>query len=81
MTKTAVIYSNGSQECERMKFLLEKIGEDLHEYFLNRDFDSKAFYSEFGEEATYPQISIGYEHIGNMNETLKYMSSRGMLSE
>ena len=64
-----------------MKFLLEKIGEDLHEYFLYRDFDSKAFYSEFGEEATYPQISIGYEHIGNMNETLKYMSSRGMLSE
>lgn len=81
MTEVAVIYSNGSQECERMKFLLESLGEDLHEYSLDQDFDSKAFYSEFGEEATYPQVSIGYKHIGSMNETLKYMSSRGMLNE
>ena len=81
MTKVAVIYSNGSQECERMRFLLEKMGEDLHEYTLGQDFDDRAFYSEFGEEATYPQISIGYKHIGNMKETLNYMSSRGMLNE
>ena len=53
MTKVAVIYSNGSQEFERMRFLLEKIGEDLHEYTLGQDFDDRAFYSEFGEEAVF----------------------------
>ena len=26
----------------------------------------------------YPQVAIDDKHIGNMNETLKYMSRRGM---
>ena len=30
----AVIYSNGSQECERMTSLLKSLGDDFHEYVL-----------------------------------------------
>jgi hypothetical protein len=53
---TAVIYSNGSQECQRIA----------------------AFEAEFGEEATYPQVSIGAKHLGNLHDTLHYMSDKGM---
>ena len=79
MTKMqAVIYSNGSQECERMASLIKFLGDNFHEYVLGVDFDDKAFESEFGSEATYPQVSIGCHHIGSMKETLQYMSENGM---
>tara|TARA_B100001939_G_scaffold59195_1_gene48356 strand:+ start:1936 stop:2190 length:255 start_codon:yes stop_codon:yes gene_type:complete len=73
MEKTAVIYSNKSQECERMALLLKALGGDFHEYVLGVNFTDKQFRMEFGLEATYPQVSIGNKHIGNMKETLQYM--------
>lgn len=73
MEKTAVIYSNKSQECERMALLLKSLGGDFHEYILGVNFTDKQFRMEFGSEATYPQVSIGNKHIGNMKETLQYM--------
>ena len=75
---TAVIYSNGSQECERIAQLLRSIGGEFLEYKLDKHFNQKAFEQEFGEEATYPQVAIGTKHIGSMKETLQYMNSRGM---
>ena len=77
---TAVIYSNSSQECERMGMLLKDLHEinEYLEYRLNRHFDESAFKGEFGEEATYPQIAIGNQHIGGMKEALRYMSDKGM---
>ena len=77
----AVIYSNGSQECERIASLLKSMGGEFLEYKLNEHFTQRAFEAEFGSEATYPQVSIGYQHIGSMKETLYYMSNMGMLAE
>jgi hypothetical protein len=74
----AVIYSNQSQECERMGSLLKSLDGEFHEYILGEDFDDKSFRSEFGPEATYPQVSIGYVHVGSMKETLQYMSENGI---
>ena len=74
----AVIYSNRSQECERMISLLKSLGDDFHEYVLGVDFDDREFEAEFGTNATYPQVSIGYQHIGSMKETLQYMSENGI---
>ena len=75
---TAVIYSDGSQECERMSMLLRSLGGEFHEYLLGVDFSDKQFRMEFGSEATYPQVSLGSEHIGNMKEALQYMKDRGL---
>ena len=75
---TAVIYSNGSQECERIAQLLKSIGGEFLEYKLDKHFNQKAFEQEFGEEATYPQVAIGTKHIGSMKETLQYMNNHGM---
>ena len=75
----AVIYSNGSQECERMSTLLKTIGGEFHEYVLGKHFDEKAFVSEFGFEATYPQVALGSKHIGSMKETLQYMKTNGII--
>ena len=77
---TAVIYSNGSQECERMGMLLQDLKniDEYLEYRLDKHFSQKSFIDEFGEEATFPQIAIGNKHIGGMKEALRYMSDKGM---
>lgn len=76
---TVIIYSNGSQECERIKMLLKSLGGEFHEYLVGVDFSDRQFTSEFGLDATYPQCSIGNKHIGNMKETLKYMKDNQLL--
>jgi len=74
---TAVIYSNGSQECERIASLLRSLGGEFLEYKLNCHFSQKGFESEFGKDAEYPQINIGFKHIGGMKETLQYLKNEG----
>ena len=79
MSNTAVIYSNGSQECERIAMLLKSLGGEFLEYRLNSHFSQRAFESEFGEDATYPQVSIGSRHIGSMKETLHFLKDQGVV--
>jgi len=76
---TAVIYSNGSQECERVSQLLKSLGGEFLEYRLGKHFTSTQFQQEFGCDATYPQVAIGSTHIGNLKETLIRMKQRGMI--
>ena len=73
----AVIYSNDNQECERAKILLEKLNCQIQVYRLNQHFSEKGFVREFGPEAEYPQINIGFKHVGGLKETLQYMKERG----
>lgn len=80
MTETTVIYSNGSQECERIGMLLKSLGGEFHEYLLGVDFSDRQFRAEFGSEATYPQCTIGSKHIGDMKTTLQYMRDSGLFT-
>lgn len=75
----AVIYSNGSQECERIAQLLRSLGGEFLEYRLNNHFTQRAFEQEFGIDATYPQVSIGSKHIGNLKETLHYLKEKELI--
>ena len=79
MIDTIVVYSNGSQECERIGMLLKSLGGQFLEYRLNNHFTQRAFEQEFGEEAGYPQVAIGARHIGNLKETLQWMKSKNIV--
>ena len=74
----AVIYSNGNQECERAKIILEKLNFQISVYKLNQHFSQKGFIAEFGEEAEYPQVNVGFKHVGGLKETLNFMKGQGM---
>jgi len=76
--KTAVIYSNGSQECERASQLLQSLGGEYLEYRLNQHFTQKAFETEFGKDAEYPQIALGAKHVGHLKEMLQYFKDNNM---
>lgn len=75
MNDTAIIYSNGSQECERVLALLKSLGGNYLEYRLDAHFSQRSFEDEFGPEATYPQVAIGARHIGNLKETLQHFKN------
>ena len=76
---TCVIYTNGSQECERVAALLRALGGEFHEYKLNQHFDQRAFENEFGSDAEYPEVAIGAKHIGSLKDTLHYCQEEGLL--
>ena len=75
----AVIYSNGNQECERAKTLLEKLNFQISVYKLNQHFSQKGFDAEFGKEAEYPQVNVGFKHIGGLKDTLNYFKENNLL--
>ena len=75
----AIIYSDRNLECERAEALLEACSfDEVITYYVNKDFTNNQFKDEFGGEASYPQISIGINHIGGLKDTLHYLSDKGM---
>lgn len=81
MTKMkAILYSKEKcLECERARMLLSSVNVSYLEYKLSEDFNEKQFYSEFGKNATFPQIAINYKHIGSLKETLQYLKEQNII--
>ena len=75
----AVLYTDGSQECERIRMLLKSLGGEYLEYELGVDFSYRQFRAEFGKDAVYPQITINHEHIGSLKETLQYFKEKNLI--
>jgi hypothetical protein len=62
-----------------MASLLKTLDAQILEYRLNQHFTQRGFEAEFGSEATYPQINIGFKHVGDIKETLQYMKNEGII--
>ena len=75
----AILYSDGSQECQRAISLFQSLEQRFIEYRLGRDFTCREFIDEFGEEARYPQVAIGVKHVGGLKETMQYYKLRNVL--
>ena len=76
---TVVLYTNGGQESERVRQLLQSLGGEYLEYRLGKEFTEAQFRSEFGSDAEFPQVSIGYEHVGGLKDTLHYLQNKGLI--
>ena len=75
----AILYSDGTQECQRVEALFQTLDQEYIEYKIDRDFTLKQFIEEFGVEAEFPQVSIGINHVGGLKDTLKYYQNKGLL--
>lgn len=76
---SAVLYTDGSIECDRIRQLLQSLDGEYLEYLLGADFSDRQFRAEFGSEAQYPQITINNKHIGSLKETLRYLNDNNLL--
>jgi glutaredoxin len=73
----AVVYTKDDcQWCDRVKSLLTTLEINYLEYRFEEDFTKNQFYAEFGEGATFPQVSINTKHIGGCKETLNYFKKQ-----
>ena len=76
----AVVYSKDNcQWCDRVKQLFNATDISITEYKFGEHFDKKAFYEEFGEGATFPQVQIDTKHIGGCKETLQYLQRKKLI--
>ena len=75
-----VLYSRDNcQWCERVRQLMDSVKFPYIEYKYGVDFTRKEFYAEFGEGATFPQVSIDNKHIGGCKDTLHYLQEEGII--
>lgn len=76
----AVLYSKKNcQECDRARMLLNSLGIAYLEYELSKDFTEKQFVSEFGDNASFPQIALDYKHIGSLKQTLQHFKEKNLI--
>jgi len=72
------IYSKeGCPFCEKVLNIVELAEFKFVEYKLNKDFTKEQFYSEFGEEATFPRVLVNETLIGGCTETIQYLKDAG----
>ena len=72
-----VIYSkDGCSYCEKVKKVLELTGSTFVVYNLGEDFTREEFIAEFGEGATFPQVSCDGKKIGGSVETVKFLKEQ-----
>lgn len=76
--QTVVLYTDGGQESERLRQLLESMSTEFHEYICGVHFSDRQFRAEFGRNASYPQVAINEKHIGGLKDTLHYLSDHDL---
>lgn len=75
-----VLYSKENcQECERIKALLYHLNINYLEYKLEVNYTQNQFFSEFGSDATYPQITVDHRHIGKIKDFLNYLKEKNII--
>ena len=72
----AVYTRTGCPYCTKIKQVLDGKGYNYVEYKLGEHYSSKAFYEQFGDGATFPQVVLNGENLGGCQESIKYMQEK-----
>ena len=77
--KNFTVYSK--EGCSYCQQILEVLGiSELNyvEYKLGEDFTKEAFYGQFGEGATFPQVVLNNDNLGGAQESIRYMQKENI---
>tara|TARA_R100000388_G_C7169442_1_gene123175 strand:+ start:158 stop:394 length:237 start_codon:yes stop_codon:yes gene_type:complete len=75
----AVYTRTGCPYCTKIKQVLEGKKYNYREYKLGVDFERDAFYTQFGEGATFPQVVLNDSNLGGCTETVKYLRENNLI--
>ena len=76
------IYSkDGCSYCDKIENLMLFTEVKYVVYKLGRDFTKEAFYEEYGEGATFPQITFDGNKIGGCQETIAFLREQKHLPD
>ena len=74
------VYSkSGCGYCEKVISVLQLAELNFVEYKLDRDFDKKEFYDQFGEGSTFPQVVVNGRKLGGCVQTVEYLQEKNLV--
>ena len=74
-----IFSKDGCPYCEKIKQVLELTGSRFVVYTLGEQFDRDAFYGEFGEGSTFPQVVVDGKKLGGCTDTIKYLKEHQVI--
>jgi|TARA_B100001778_G_scaffold319213_1_gene308500 glutaredoxin len=69
----------GCPYCTKIKQVLEGKRYNYREYKLGVDFEREAFYTQFGQGSTFPQVVLADNNLGGCTETVKYLRENNLI--
>ena len=74
------IYSrDGCPYCEKITEVMKLAKLSHVVYKLGEDFDRDAFYGQFGEGSTFPQVVVDGKKIRGCTDTVKYLKEKNIV--
>ena len=79
MNKNFTVYSkDGCNHCKQIIQVLGLSELNYVEYKLDIDFSKEAFFGQFGEGATFPQVVMNNDNLGGCQESIRYMQEHNI---
>jgi len=75
----AVYSKNGCPYCDKVKQVLELTGSKFVVYNLDQHFNKDAFYEEFGQGSTFPQVVCDGKKLGGCVDTIQYLKEQQII--
>ena len=79
MNNFTVYTMDGCPYCEKVVELLEEAGQKFVTYKIEQDFTPESFFGEFGEGATFPQVTVVGNKLGGASATVKYLKENKLV--
>ena len=80
MDNNFTVYSReGCPYCSKVVEVLELTGLKHVVYKLDEDFNKEAFYGQFGEGSTFPQVVIDGTNLGGCTETVQFLREKQLV--
>jgi glutaredoxin len=70
---------DGCPYCTQVKQVLNGKQLNFVEYKLGKDFQREAFYGQFGQGSTFPQVVLNGTNLGGCTETVKYLRENSII--
>ena len=65
--------------CDKVKQVLKLTESKFVVYTLGKQFDKDAFYGEFGEGSTFPQVVCDVNKLGGSSKTIKFLQENKII--
>ncbi len=74
-----VFSKDGCPYCDKIKQVLELTNSKYVVYTLGQQFEKDAFYGEFGEGSTFPQIVCDGKKLGGCVDTIQFLKENKII--
>ena len=75
----AIYSKDGCPYCDKVKQVLELTGSKFVVYNLDQHFNKDAFYEEFGQGSTFPQVVCDGKKLGGCVDTIQYLKEQQII--